>query len=156
MGQMLDQQDKRILDVLQNDASVTVAELADRVGLSRNACWRRVRDLETKGIIRGRVALLDPDKLNVGMTAFIAIRTNHHTPAWLEAFQSAAKDLPEIVGVYRMTGDVDYLVEAVIPDVKAYDELYKRLIARIELSDVSSSFVMENIKRTTALPLAYG
>ena len=153
---MLDQQDKRILDVLQNDASVTVAELADRIGLSRNACWRRVRDLETKGIIRGRVALLDPDKLNVGMTAFIAIRTNHHTPAWLEAFQSAAKDLPEIVGVYRMTGDVDYLVEAVIPDVKAYDELYKRLIARIELSDVSSSFVMENIKRTTALPLAYG
>lgn len=153
---MLDQKDKRILDVLQNDASVTIAELADRVGLSRNACWRRVRDLETKGIIRGRVALLDPDKLNVGMTAFIAIRTNHHTPAWLEAFQSAAKDLPEIVGVYRMTGDVDYLVEAVIPDVKAYDELYKRLIARIELSDVSSSFVMENIKRTTALPLAYG
>ena len=153
---MLDPKDKRILDVLQHDASVTIADLADRVGLSRNACWRRVRDLETRGIIRGRVALLDPDKLNVGMTAFIAIRTNHHTPAWLEAFQSAAKDLPEIVGVYRMTGDIDYLVEAVIPDVKAYDALYKRLIERIELSDVSSSFVMENIKRTTALPLAYG
>ncbi|NNG03487.1 MAG: Lrp/AsnC family transcriptional regulator [Inquilinus sp.] len=152
---MLDDIDRRILATLQTNAALSLAELADRVGLSKNPCWRRVKRLEEDGVIRGRVALLDGKRLNLGLTAFIAVRTNQHTADWLETFAAAVRDLPEIVGAFRMTGDVDYLLHAVVSDMKAYDALYQRLIDRIELSDVSSSFVMEEIKQTTALPLNY-
>jgi Lrp/AsnC family transcriptional regulator len=111
--------------------------------------------MEEAGLIRARVALLDAKKLNVGLTAFIALRATEHTPAWLNKFAKAVKDIPEIIGSYRMTGDIDYLLIAVIPDVAAYDGLYKRLIDKVPLADVSSSFVMEEIKATTALPLHY-
>ncbi len=152
---MLDPIDRRLLAHLQQDSSLSVSELADRVGLSKNPCWRRIRRLEEDGIIRRRVALLDPDRLNCGLTAFIAVRTDQHNPAWSDAFAKAVQDIPEIVGAFRMTGDTDYLLHVVVPDMKAFDALYQRLIARIELSDVSSSFVMEELKQTTALPLDY-
>jgi Lrp/AsnC family transcriptional regulator len=150
---VIDDIDRALLGALQKDASLSVDELSARVHLSRNACWRRIKRLEEEGVIRARVALLDPAKLNLALTAFIAVRTAQHEANWLEKFSAAVRDIPEIVGVYRTTGDIDYLLQAVVPDVAGYDALYKRLIARISLSDVSSSFVMEKIKETTALPL---
>jgi Lrp/AsnC family transcriptional regulator len=150
---MLDKTDRAILAELQFDATLTVDQLAERINLSRNACWRRVKALEEAGIIKGRVALLDAAKLGLGLTAFIAIRTAQHEEKWLEKFSRAVRDFPEIVGVYRTTGETDYLIQAVVSDIAGYDHLYKRLIARIALTDVSASFVMEKIKETTALPL---
>jgi Lrp/AsnC family transcriptional regulator len=147
--------DRKLLDLLQRDASLSLDELSERAALSRNACWRRIKRLEDDGVIKARVTLLDAARINVGLTAFIALRTTEHSATWLEQFSRAVRDIPEIVGVYRMTGDVDYLLQAVIPDVAAYDALYKRLIGRITLADVSSSFVMEEIKATTVLPLDY-
>jgi Lrp/AsnC family transcriptional regulator len=152
---MIDDIDRKILGHLQRDASRSLDELAADVGLSRNACWRRVKRMEDDRLIKQRVALLDARRLNVGLTVFIALKTVEHSPVWLDKFSKAVRDIPEIVGVYRMTGDIDYLLQAVVPDVEAYDELYKRLINRITLADVSSSFVMEEIKATTMLPLGY-
>lgn len=152
---MIDPKDAAILRRLQQNAALTIDELADAVHLSRNACWRRVKMLEESGVIRGRVALLDAAKLNLGLTVFIAVKTSQHDTKWLDAFAAAVRDQPEIVGVYRTTGDTDYLLQAVVPDIAGYDSLYKRLIAKIPLTDVSSSFVMEKIKETTALPLDY-
>ncbi|MGE0007948.1 MAG: Lrp/AsnC family transcriptional regulator [Parvibaculaceae bacterium] len=151
---MLDKPDRAILAELQRDATLTVDQLAERINLSRNACWRRVKALEEAGVIRARVALLDAAKLGLGLTAFIAIRTARHEEKWLETFSRAVRELPEIVGVYRTTGETDYLLQAVVADIAGYDRLYKRLIARIPLTDVSASFVMEKIKETTALPIA--
>ena len=151
----MDDTDRKLLDLLQRDASLSLDELSERAALSRNACWRRIKRLEDDGVIKARVTLLDAGRINVGLTAFIALRTTEHSAKWLEQFSRAVRDIPEIVGVYRMTGDVDYLLQAVIPDVAAYDALYKRLIGRITLADVSSSFVMEEIKATTVLPLDY-
>ena len=152
---MIDPKDRSILRELQRDCAQSIEELAGKVNLSRNACWRRVKTLEEEGVIRARVALLDPEKLNLGLTAFIAVKTAQHEPLWLEKFAAAVKDIPEITAVYRTTGDTDYLLQAVVPDIAGYDRLYKRLIAKIPLTDVSSSFVMEKIKETTALPLEY-
>jgi Lrp/AsnC family transcriptional regulator len=151
----VDQTDREILACLQADATMPVAEIARRVGLSSTPCWRRIQKLEESKIIRGRVALLDSRKLNVGMTAFVSIRTNQHSLAWLETFAAAVREMPEVVELYRMSGEIDYLLRVVVPDIDAYDRFYKKLIARIELSDVSSSFAMEQIKYTTALPLDY-
>lgn len=146
---------RKLLALLQTDAGLAIEDLAERVHLSRNACWRRIRKLEEEGVIRGRVALVDAAKINLGLTAFIAIRTSQHDQNWLDRFSAAVKDIPEIIGVYRTTGETDYLLHAVVPDIAGYDALYKRLIARIPLTDVASSFVMEKIKETTALPLTY-
>ena len=154
-NRMLDDLDRKLLDLLQDDSSLSLDELGERAGLSRNACWRRIKNLEDAGIIRARVTLLDADKLNLGLTAFISVRTNQHDPEWLVRFEAAVAELPEIIGAYRTTGDVDYLLHAVLPDVKAYDRLYKALIARVPLFDVSSFFVMDRVKETTRLPLSY-
>jgi Lrp/AsnC family transcriptional regulator, cysteine-sensing transcriptional activator len=151
----MDETDRKLLNLIQRDAALSLDELSERARLSRNACWRRIKRLEDDGIIKGRVTLLDARRINVGLTAFIALRTTEHSATWLNQFSNAVRDIPEIIGVYRMTGDVDYLLQAVIPDVAAYDQLYKRLIERITLADVSSSFVMEEIKATTVLPLDY-
>ena len=150
-----DNLDRKLLHLLQRDATRSLNEIADDIGLSRNACWRRAKALEEQGVISSRVALLDPVKINLGLTVFIGIRTDHHTAEWVEKFRKAVQDISEIIGVYRMAGDTDYILRAMVPDMKAYDRLYKRLIDKIELSDVSSSFVMEEIKHTTALPLDY-
>ena len=151
----MDQLDRKILNLLQEDATVPVATIAERVGLTATPCWRRIQKLEEAGIIRRRVALLDRARLNVGVTVFVAVRTNQHNMAWSERFARAVSEIDEIVGFYRMSGEVDYLLHVVVPDIAGYDAVYKRLIARIELSDVSSSFAMEVIKETTRLPLAY-
>jgi Lrp/AsnC family transcriptional regulator, cysteine-sensing transcriptional activator len=147
--------DRKILSLLQEDVNQPVAAIAERVGLSPSPCWRRIQKLEEDGYIRKRVAVLDPDKLNVGVTVFVAVRTNQHDLGWLEKFAGAVQDFPEVVEFYRMSGDIDYLMRVVVPDIAAYDAFYKRLIQRVTLSDVSSSFAMETIKYTTALPLAY-
>ena len=151
----MDAKDRRILAELQIDAGQSIEELAAKINLSRNACWRRVRALEEQGIIRARVALLDPDKLNLSLTAFIAIRTAQHDQAWLDRFSAAVRDIPEITGAYRTTGETDYMLRAAIPDITGYDRLYKRLIAKVPLTDVSAFFVMEKVKETTALPLGF-
>ncbi len=151
----IDAIDRKILTCLQRDATLPVAEIAERVGLSTTPCWRRIQRLERDGVIVGRVALLDPDKLNLGVTVFVHIRTAQHNAAWLEKFAAAVAAIPEIVELYRMSGDIDYLMRVVVPDIAGYDAIYQRLIAAVELSDVSSTFAMERIKHTTALPVDY-
>lgn len=149
----LDKIDRRILTELQRDAGKSLDAIGDAVGLSRNACWRRIGALEKAGLIKGRVALLDADLLGLGLSVFIQVRTNAHDPEWLSNFSAATRALPEILGVYRMSGDLDYLIRARVADMAGYDRLYQRLISKVALSDVSASFVMEEIKDTTALPL---
>ena len=151
----LDQIDRKILASLQEDATLPVATVAERAGISSTPCWRRIQKLEAAGVIRRRVALLDPDMLNVGVTVFVSIRTNQHNLEWAERFCRAVAEVPEVVEFYRMSGDVDYLLRIVVPDIAAYDGVYKRLIKMVELHDVSSSFAMERIKYTTALPTQY-
>ena len=151
----MDKLDRRILDLLQKDGSLTAQEIAERVGLSKVPCWRRIKKLQEDGVIRQTVALLDARSLNVGTTVFVMMKTANHSAAWFERFQKAVRDIPEITEIYRMSGDVDYLMRIVVPDIDAYDVVYKKLIASIELLDVSASFALETIKSTTALPLHY-
>ena len=151
----MDRTDRRILSALQEDASIPIAALAETVALSASACWRRVQLLEEAGIIKARVAILDRTKINVAVTVFVAVRTNQHNSEWLGRFAKVVARIPEIVEVYRMSGEVDYLLKLVVPDIAAYDRVYKRLIEGVELFDVSSSFAMEQMKATTVLPLDY-
>ena len=151
----MDATDKNILELLQKDAGISLNAISEAVHLSRNACWNRIRQMENDGIIKARVTLLDPEKLNLGLSVFISVRTNRHDVNWLEKFSTVTRLTPEIVSIYRTTGDTDYLLHAIVPSMKDYDELYKRLISQVELFDVSASFVMEEIKRTTELPLNY-
>ncbi len=151
----LDATDKSLLRHVQQDASLSIEQLAERVNLSRNACWRRLKRLEDEGVIRARVALADPVKLNLELTVFIAVRTSRHDADWATRFHQAVQDIPELLGVYRTAGDIDYILHARVPNVAAYDRLYKKLTARIEMQDVSASFVMEEIKEVTALPLDF-
>ncbi|MEM7519818.1 MAG: Lrp/AsnC family transcriptional regulator [Pseudomonadota bacterium] len=149
----IDDIDRRILTVLQRDATLSLDAIGEVVGLSRNACWRRIGAMEKAGLIKSRVALLDPSKLGLPLTVFIQVRTRAHDAAWLATFSKATKAMPEIQGVYRMSGDLDYLIRAQVADMAGYDRLYQRLISKVALSDVSASFVMEEIKDSTALPL---
>jgi len=149
----IDETDRRILTILQRDATIGLDALGDKVGLSRNACWRRIRTMDEAGLIRARVALLDPGKLGLGLTVFMQIKAERHDADWLEAFARATRAMPEIQSVYRMTGELDYLIRARVSDMGDYDRLYQRLISRVPMGDVSASFVMEEIKDTTELPL---
>lgn len=149
----IDAIDRRILSILQRDAGQSLESIGQTVGLSRNACWRRIGAMEKAGLIKDRVVLLDAGKLGLSLTVFIQIRTNAHEPGWLQKFSQATRSMPEILGVYRMSGDLDYLIRAKVADMAGYDRLYQRLIGKVALSDVSASFVMEEIKETTALPL---
>lgn len=151
----LDKIDRKILALLQKDATTPVAEIGRKVGLSTTPCWRRVQKMEEDGVIRRRVAVLDPKKINAGVTAFVSIRTNEHNDAWMHKFSTVVEEFTEIVEFYRMSGDIDYLLRVVVPDIQAFDAFYKKLISKIDLSDVSSSFAMGQIKYTTALPLEY-
>ena len=151
----LDSIDVRILEILQQDATLQVAEVAERVGLSSTPCWRRIQRLKEAGVITRQVALLDPQKVNVGVTVFVSVRTSIHSQEWFDSFKATVQAIPEVVEFYRMSGDVDYLLRIVVPDIAAYDRVYKRLIAGTQLHDVSSSFAMEELKLTTALPLGY-
>jgi Lrp/AsnC family transcriptional regulator len=151
----MDKQDRKILDLLQNDGALTAAELAERIGLSKAPCWRRIKRLEEEGVIKQTVALLNARHLNLGTTVFVTLKTANHSEAWFEKFVKAVRDIPEVVEIHRMSGDVDYLMRIVVPDIDAYDVVYKRLIAAVEFKDVSASFSLETIKYTTALPLNY-
>jgi len=151
----MDKFDRQILEILQKDCTQSVSEVAQQVGLSTTPCWRRIQAMEKSGVIKGRVALSDPEKLNVGLTVFVIIRTNQHNPEWLSSFAEVAQDFPEIIEFYRMSGDVDYLLKVVVPDMKSYDVFYKKLIGRASFADISASFAMEEIKYTTALPVSY-
>ena len=152
---MLDEMDVKILTLLQKDCTRPVAEIGKEVGLSTTPCWRRMQKLEEAGVIQRRVALLAPSKVNTGVTVFVSIKTDQHSLDWLEKFHTVVVDFPEVVEFYRMSGDIDYLLRVVVPDIAAYDVFYKKLISRIEIAKVSSAFAMEQIKYTTELPLSF-
>lgn len=153
MANKIDDIDRRILAIIQRDCSISVDSLAEAVHLSRNACWRRVKVMEETGVIRARVALLDPEALDLGLSVLVMIRTNHHEPDWLARFKAVIDDTPEILGAHRMSGDLDYVLRVRVASVKDYDRFYQQLITRVPIADISASFVMEDIKDTTALPL---
>jgi len=149
----MDAIDRKILTLLQGNANLSIAELADKVGLSQTPCWKRVQKLETLGVITGRVALVSPEKLGLGLTVFVEIETSDHAKEWLGNFASRLSAMPEVMEFYRMAGDVDYMLRVVVADMAAYDALYKRLIEAIPLKNVTSRFAMERIKSTTAYPV---
>lgn len=151
----MDEFDKKILTALQRDASLSTAALAERVGLSSTPCWRRVQALEQKGVLKRRVAIADPAALNLGVTVFVRVRTDQHSSDWLERLQKTVDEIPEIIGFYRMSGDIDYLLRIVVPDIAGYDAVYQRLIRKVHFAEVSANFAMEIIKETTELPLHY-
>jgi Lrp/AsnC family transcriptional regulator len=153
MDIVLDAIDRRILRELQKDSTIAIAELAQLVGLSQTPCWKRIKRLTDAEIITKRVALLDRSKLDLGLAVFVSVRTNRHDQEWLDAFAGAAAAMPEVVEFYRLSGDTDYLMKVLVRDIAAYDAFYKRLIASVPLSDVSSAFAMEQIKSTTAVPV---
>lgn len=145
--------DRKILATLQENASISVAELADRVGLSQTPCWKRVQRLEANGVILGRVALVSPEKIGLGLTVFVQVETGDHSSEWITRFAQTVSAMPEVMELYRMAGDVDYMLRVVVPDMAAYDAFYKRLIGALPLKNVTSRFAMERIKSTTALPV---
>ena len=149
----MDAIDKKLLELLQTDLSIPIAELAMRVNLSQTPCWKRVQRLKDSGVIRAQVALCDAAKLGVGTTVFVSIRTNQHTAAWAQQFLAQVTRIPEVVEVYRMSGEIDYLLRVVVSDIGDYDRMYKELIRGVSLSDVGSNFAMEQIKYSTALPI---
>jgi Lrp/AsnC family transcriptional regulator len=151
----VDNKDRRILELLQQNAMLTAAELAEEIGLTTTPCWRRIQKLEEQGYIKNRVALLDPNKMNVGTTVFVGVRTSLHSDEWLQRFTDAVTRMPEIVEAHRLSGDTDYMLRIVVPDIKEYDRVYQALIRDLEFLDVSSSFSMEELKSTTALPVKH-
>ncbi|MDB2321111.1 Lrp/AsnC family transcriptional regulator [Amylibacter sp.] len=152
MENYTDEIDRKILDIIQSDSSYSMDEISAFVNLSRNACWRRIRRMEEAGIIKARVALVEPSSINLGLSAFVMIRTNSHDTSWAEKFDKVVKCFPEIIGAHRMAGDLDYILRVRVRDVKDYDNFYQTLISKISISDISASFVMDDIKDTTALP----
>jgi Lrp/AsnC family transcriptional regulator len=151
----MDAINRKILEALQEDAAMPIADIAARAGISASPCWRRIQALTEAGIIHRRVALLDPRKMNVAVSVFVQIRTNQHSMAWADRLCAVIAGIPEVVEFYRMSGTVDYLLRVVVPDIAGYDAVYKRIISEIDIYDVSSSFSMETLKYTTALPVSY-
>ena len=151
----MDKFDKNILALLQKDGSLSVSDIADQVGLSTTPCWRRIQSMEKSGVIKSRVVLASAEKLNVSLTVFVMIKTNQHNQTWLDNFKETIDEMPEVMEFYRLSGNIDYLLRMVVPDMKAFDVYYKRLITKVDFSDISSSFAMEELKATTQLPLDY-
>jgi Lrp/AsnC family transcriptional regulator len=150
----MDAVDRKILAVVQQDASLSVAEIGQRVGLSSTPCWKRLQRLEAEGVIMRRVALVDPDKIGLGITVYVSIETGDHSEEWLKKFAEVVGAMPQVMEFYRMAGDVDYMLRVVVPDIAGYDAFYKKLIGMVPLKNVTSRFAMERIKSTTALPIA--
>ncbi len=151
----MDEIDRKLLGILQEDCTLSIAAMAEQVGLSPTPCWKRIQKLEAAGVITKRVALLEPNNIGMGLSVFVAVEAGDHTPAWLAAFAEGVSALPEVMEVYRMAGEVDYMLRVAVADMAAYDQFYKRLIAVAPLKNVTSRFAMERIKHTTAFPL-YG
>jgi Lrp/AsnC family transcriptional regulator len=149
----LDATDRKILTLLQEDASRSVAEIGSRVGLSSTPCWKRIQRLEADGVIQRRVALVDQDRIGLGITVFVSVETSDHSQNWLSRFAETVGAMPEVMEFYRMAGDVDYMLRVVVSDMQGYDTFYKKLIASVSLKNVTSRFAMEKIKSTTALPI---
>ena len=152
MKYYLDEIDRKILNILQFDSSLSMDEISEKINLSRNACWRRIRRMEEENIIKARVALINPSSINLGLLIFVMIRTNSHDIDWAVKFEKVVTTFPEIIGAHRMAGDLDYILRVRVKDVKDYDKFYQNLISKISISDISASFVMDDIKDTTALP----
>jgi Lrp/AsnC family transcriptional regulator len=151
---IMDAIDRKIVALLQEDASLSLAQIAHRVGLSQSPCWKRIQKLEKDGIILKRVALLDPDSVGVGLTVFVAIETGDHSTEWLSKFAKTVTAMPEVMEFHRMAGDIDYMLRVAVSNMAAYDAFYKRLIDAMPLKNVTSRFAMERIKSTTAWPIA--
>ena len=151
----MDQIDKKIIDLLQHNANMTAREIAEEVNLTPTPCWRRMQRLESDGVITSKVALINPEDVNLSVSALVQIRTNRHSADWMDQFTKALDKFPEIIEAYRTSGEVDYMLRVVVPDMETYDIFYKRLIEEVDLYDVSTNFVMEEMKKTTALPLNY-
>lgn len=149
----MDEVDQKLLMLLQQDATLSIAQLADQVGLSSTPCWKRIQKLEAAGVITGRVALLDPGQIGLGLTVFVAVEAGDHTPEWLENFAAAVSSMPEVMEFYRMAGEIDYMLRVVVADMTEFDAFYKRLISSASLKNVTSRFAMERMKQTTAYPL---
>jgi len=149
----MDATDLKILAILQEDCSLPINEVAARVNLSQTPCWRRIQRLEAQGVIRRRVALLDPEAIGAGVSVFVSIETGDHSAEWLRRFADAVADMPQVMEVYRMAGDVDYLLRVAVGDMAQFDDFYRRLIALVPLKNVTSRFAMESVKSTTAYPL---
>lgn len=150
---ILDSTDRRILALLQEDATISVSEISDRVSLSQTPCWKRIKRLEREGVIDRKVTILNRDRLGIGVTVIVSIRTAQHTDDWLQAFADGVARIPEVVEFYRMSGEIDYLLKVVVRDIADYDRIYRKLTKVAPLHDVSSSFAMQEIKSTTSLPL---
>ena len=151
----MDQIDRMILEILQEDCTLPIADIAEKVGLSTTPCWRRIQKMEEDRIIERRVAVVNPQAINASVTVFVSIKTNQHNEEWLIHFADIVSQYPEVVGFYRMSGQVDYMLHVVVSDIAAYDDFYKRMVSDSHISDVSSAFAMERIKDTTALPLHF-
>ncbi len=152
-AETMDRIDRKILHELQHDATLSIMQIAEKVGLSQTPCWKRIQKLEQGGVILGRVALVDPARIGLGLTVFVEIEAADHSPAWRQAFARTVTELPEVIEVYRMAGDVDYLMKVAMPDMAAFDDFYKRLTDALPLKNVTSQFAMERMKSTTAYPL---
>ena len=151
----MDRIDRKLLELLQEDADRPLNELAEAVHLTPTPCWKRIQKLQQTGVIQRKVVLCDPVKMNLGLTAFVAVRTTQHSEAWLRKFAAAVQSIPEIVEAYRMSGEIDYMLRIVVPDIQGYDTVYRKLIRAVDLSDVSSSFAVERLKYSTALPVDF-
>lgn len=149
----MDEIDRSLLAMLQQDATLSIAQMADRVGLSPTPCWKRIQKLEGAGVITRRVALVDPDRVGVGLSVLVSVEAGEHTPDWLGRFSAGVAAMPEIMEAYRMAGDVDYILRVAVADMAEYDSFYKRLIAVAPMKNVTSRFAMERLKHTTAYPL---
>ena len=149
----MDEIDRQLLEILQRDATLSIAQMAERVGLSATPCWKRIQKLEAQGVITRRVAVVDPDRIGVGLSVLVSVEAGEHTPEWLARFSAGVAAMPEVMEVYRMAGDVDYMLRVVVRDIQGYDAFYKRLISAVPLKNVTSRFAMEKIKSTTVLPI---
>ena len=152
----MDEIDRKLLQILQEDATLSIAQMAERVGLSPTPCWKRIQKLEARRVITRRVAVVDPDRIGVGLSVFVAIEAGAHTPEWLERFSAAVAAMPEVLELYRMAGDIDYMLRVAVADMAEYDRFYKRLIDAAPMKNVTSRFAMERMKHTTAYPLHAG
>jgi len=149
----MDEIDRQLLEILQRDATLSIAQMAERVGLSATPCWKRIQKLEDQGVITRRVAIVDPDRIGVGLSVLVSVEAGEHTPEWLARFSAGVAAMPEVMEVYRMAGDVDYTLRVAVADMAEYDAFYKRLIAVAPMKNVTSRFAMERMKHTTAYPL---
>jgi len=149
----MDEIDRLLLEILQQDATLSLAQMAERVGLSPTPCWKRIQKLEARGVIMRRVAIVDPVRVGVGLSVLVNVEAGEHSPEWLQRFSEGVGAMPEVMEVYRTAGEIDYVLRVAVADMAEYDKFYKRLIAIAPMKNITSRFAMERIKHSTAYPL---